>query len=56
MTPSLLTGRSPAGRHTAERTIIRLKQSRAVATRFDRRGYIFLGTATAAAVAIWLRT
>ncbi|WP_431358526.1 hypothetical protein [Streptomyces atroolivaceus] len=34
----------------------RLKQSRAVATRYDQRGYAFLGTATAAAPAVWLRT
>ncbi|WP_442817665.1 hypothetical protein [Streptomyces sp. NBC_01591] len=33
-----------------------LKQSRAVATRYDRRGYVYLGTVTAAALIIWLRT
>jgi hypothetical protein len=33
-----------------------MKQFRAVATRYDKRGYVFLGTATVAAVAIWLRT
>ncbi|MFJ6581023.1 IS5 family transposase [Streptomyces sp. NPDC091368] len=43
-------------RNTIERAINRLKQSRAVATRYDKRGYVFLGTVTAAAVAIWLRT
>ncbi|PJN36214.1 hypothetical protein CG747_34340 [Streptomyces sp. CB02959] len=43
-------------RNTVERTINRLKQSRAVATRYDKRGYVFLGTATATSVASWLRT
>ncbi|WP_425472993.1 IS5 family transposase [Streptomyces botrytidirepellens] len=43
-------------RNTVERAINKLKQSRAVATRYDKRGYIFLGTATASALVIWLRT
>lgn len=43
-------------RNTIERAINRLKQFRAVATRYHKRGYVFLGTATAASVAIWLRT
>jgi hypothetical protein len=30
----------------------RLKQHRAVATRYDKRGYVYLGTATAAALTI----
>ncbi|MFC7794151.1 IS5 family transposase [Streptomyces cinereoruber] len=42
-------------RNTVERAINRLKQSRAVAARYDKRGYVFLGTATAAALVIWLR-
>lgn len=43
-------------RNTVERAINRLKNSRAIATRYDKRGYVFLGTVTAAALVIWLRT
>ncbi|CAM5282297.1 IS5 family transposase [Streptomyces atroolivaceus] len=43
-------------RNTVERAINRLKNVRAVATRYDKRGHVFLGTVTAAALVIWLRT
>jgi transposase len=43
-------------RNTVERAINKLKNSRAVATRYDKRGYVFLGTVTAAALIIWLRS
>lgn len=43
-------------RNTIERAVNKLKQSRAVATRYDKRGYVYLGTVTAAALVIWLRT
>lgn len=43
-------------RNTVERAISRLKNSRAVATRYDKRDYAFLGTVTAAALVIWLRS
>jgi transposase len=39
-------------RNTVERAFNRLKQSRAVATRYNKRGYVFLGTATVAALTI----
>ncbi|MBB5075713.1 transposase [Nonomuraea endophytica] len=39
-----------------ERAINRLKNFRAVATRYDKRAYIFLGTVTLATLIIWLRT
>ncbi|WP_370466705.1 IS5 family transposase [Streptacidiphilus sp. PB12-B1b] len=43
-------------RNTIERAINKLKHARAVATRYDKRGYVYLGTVTAAALLIWLRT
>ncbi|WP_420713100.1 IS5 family transposase [Streptomyces sp. MMG1121] len=42
-------------RNTVERAVNKLKNSRAVATRYDKRGYVFLGTVTAATLIIWLR-
>ncbi|MCC8477299.1 hypothetical protein LMJ41_05230 [Streptomyces globisporus] len=42
--------------YKAERAISRLEQFWAVAARYAKRGYVFLGTATAAVVVIWLRT
>jgi len=56
-------GRPPAfdrgqykDRNTVERCFGKLKQFRAVATRYDKRCYIYLGTTTAAALVIWLRS
>jgi transposase len=43
-------------RNTVERTINRLKGFRAMATRYEKRAYIYLGTVTLAALVIWLRT
>lgn len=43
-------------RNAVERAINKLKQFRAVDTRYDKRGYIHLGTVTAAALIIWLRS
>ncbi|MFF4796090.1 IS5 family transposase [Streptomyces sp. NPDC001276] len=42
-------------RNEVERTINALKNSRAVATRFDKRGYIFRGTVSVASIRLWLR-
>ncbi|GGW58210.1 hypothetical protein GCM10010503_39050 [Streptomyces lucensis JCM 4490] len=43
-------------RNEVERTINRLKAFRAVATRYDKRAYVFHGTVTLAAIHLWLRT
>ncbi|RMI27959.1 IS5/IS1182 family transposase, partial [Streptomyces triticirhizae] len=43
-------------RNEVERTINALKNFRAVATRFDERAYVFLGTVTAASIRLWLRS
>nr|WP_244942990.1 IS5 family transposase [Streptomyces inhibens] len=42
-------------RNEVERTINRLKNFRAVATRYDKRAYVFHGTVTVAAIRLWLR-
>jgi transposase len=42
-------------RNEVEQTINALKNSRAAATRFDKRGYIFHGTVTVASIRLWLR-
>jgi transposase len=42
-------------RNTVERAINKLKQFRAVATRYDKREYIFAGTVDVASIRIWLR-
>ena len=42
-------------RNTVERTVNKLRATRAVATRYDKRDYIYRGTLTVAAIRIWLR-
>ncbi len=42
-------------RNEVERTINALKNFRAVATRFDKRAYVFHGTVSVAAIRLWLR-
>jgi transposase len=43
-------------RNVVERAIGKLKQFRAVATRYDKRGFVYLGTVTVAALVVWLRS
>ena len=42
-------------RNSIERAINKLKQHRAVATRYDKRDYIWRGTVDVATIRIWLR-
>ncbi|AZM58143.1 IS5 family transposase [Streptomyces sp. WAC 01529] len=42
-------------RNKVERAINALKNSQAVATRFDKRAYVFHGTVTVASIRLWLR-
>ncbi|MFF0110845.1 IS5 family transposase [Streptomyces hirsutus] len=43
-------------RNEVERTINRLKHSRAVTTRYDKHAYVFHGTVTVASIRLWLRS
>ena len=43
-------------RNSVERSINKLKQFRATATRYDKRDYIYQGTLATAAIIIWLRS
>ena len=43
-------------RNEVERTINALKNSRAVAMRFDERAYVFHGTVAMASIRLWLRS
>lgn len=43
-------------RNEVERTINALKNFRAVATRFDKRAYVFHGTVTVVLIRLWLRS
>lgn len=42
-------------RNTVERAINKLRETRAVATRYDKREYIYQGTIDVASIRIWLR-
>jgi transposase len=42
-------------RNTAERAFCKLRQHRAVATRYDKRDFVWRGTVDVASIRIWLR-
>ena len=42
-------------RNTVERAVNKLRDTRAVATRYDKRDYMYRGTVTVATILIWLR-
>ena len=42
-------------RNTVERAINRLRITRAVATRYDKRDFVYRGTIDVATIRIWLR-
>jgi transposase len=42
-------------RNTVERCFSKLKQFRAVATRYDKREFMYQGTVDVASIRIWLR-
>lgn len=42
-------------RNTVERAFCQLRQHRAVATRYDKRDFVYRGTVDVAAIRIWLR-
>lgn len=42
-------------RNTVERAVHKLRATRAVATRYDKRDYVYRGTIDVAAIRIWLR-
>jgi transposase len=42
-------------RNTVERCFAKLKQFRAVATRYDKRAFMYQGTVDVASIRIWLR-
>lgn len=53
--PSNFDAQRSRDRNTVERAVNKLRETRAVGTRYDKRDYIFRGTITVSAIRIWLR-
>jgi transposase len=53
--PPAFDPRAYKQRNTVERAFCRLRQHRAVATRYDKRDFVYRGTVDVAAIRIWLR-
>ena len=53
--PPAFDGESYKQRNVVERAINKLRVTRAVATRYDKREYIYQGTIDVASIRIWLR-
>ena len=53
--PPAFDGAAYKQRNVVERAFCHLRQHRAVATRYDKRDYVWRGTVDVASIRIWLR-
>lgn len=53
--PPALDAAAYKQRNTVERAFCQLRQHRAVATRYDKRDFVYRGTVDVASIRIWLR-